>query len=201
MGLVKDKHLSVLLEKINPTAEPTASVSSATSAQNGLNVDSSSSAQLWITELKAASTSQKAVELYKSLPQIISPDIDPNSKFTILEILYPEVTHCTAELLSNQLSQDTAKAVSLGQALSRHTYQGYKSLAHQLSRQLDLPELEQKKGKGKRKTYRLPNNSANACFAAASSSLRINLIASAITSLDPVIFGVTCTLYTQPPAS
>ncbi len=92
MGLVKDKHLSVLLEKINPTAEPTASVSSATSAQNGLNVDSSSSAQLWITELKVASTSQKAVELYKSLPQIISPDIDPNSKFTILEILYPEVT-------------------------------------------------------------------------------------------------------------
>ena len=105
MGLVKDKNLSVLLEKINPTAEPTASVSNAASAQNGLNVDSSS-AQIWVTELKAASTVQKAVELYKSLPQIISLDIDPNSKFTILEILYPEVTHCTAELLSNQLSQD-----------------------------------------------------------------------------------------------
>jgi len=164
MGLVKDNHLSVLLEKINPTAEPTASVSIATSAENGLNVDSSNSAQLWITELKAASTVQKAVELYKSLPQIISLDIAPNSKFTILEILYPEVTHCTAQLLSNQLNQDTAKAVSLGQALSRHTYQGYKSLAHQLSRQLDLPELEQKKGQRQKKDLQITQQLGQCLF-------------------------------------
>ena len=138
MGLLKNKHLSVLLETISPTTEPTAPVSSTTSAQN--NLKDSSNAQLWITELKAASTVQTAVELYRSLPQIISLDMDPHSKLGILEILYPEVTHCTARLLSSQLSQDTAKAVSLGQALTRYTYEGYKSLAHQFSRQLDFPE-------------------------------------------------------------
>ncbi|MDG2502302.1 MAG: hypothetical protein P8M77_07910 [Porticoccaceae bacterium] len=140
MGLVKAKNLSTMLREITPDTDLCQFANNRSSAHSEANIDSSQSVHLWISQLSSASAAQTAIELYRSLPQIINLDIDPQSKLSTLEILYPEIIQCTEQLLSNQLTQDTAKAVSLGQALIRYAYEGYKSLAYQFSLRLNSLE-------------------------------------------------------------
>lgn len=145
MSLVKDTNVPALLEQIISTAGPSQPVDSPLSTQSALHINSSESAQLWVSQLSATGAVQTAIELYKSLPHVIALEIDPYSKLSILETLYPKVSQCTTQLLGNQLNQDTAKAVSLGQALTHYIYQGYKALAYEFSQQTDNPKQAQEK--------------------------------------------------------
>lgn len=96
------------------------------------------SAEQWAGNLAAASFANNAIELYRALPIAAKLDIDPNTKMEILDSLTPTVIRSTECLLQSQPNQDTAKAISLGQALIRQVYEGYKLVIYQLGKQADI---------------------------------------------------------------
>ncbi len=130
--MVSDHQPSIgaLLDRISPETGQ-----SDRQKQTPLTIDTEQTAQQWIADRPEQTSVQAAIDLYQALPQIIDLDIDANSKLTIFEAIYPQLIQCTDRLLNTQLNQNTAKAVSLGQALTRHIYRGYKSLVIKLGRE------------------------------------------------------------------
>ena len=96
------------------------------------------STEQWIGNLSATSFANNSIELYRALPVAAKLDIDPNTKMDILDSLAPTVIRSTECLMQSQLNQDTAKAISLGQALIRQVYEGYKLVIYQLGKQADI---------------------------------------------------------------
>jgi len=130
--MVSDQQLSidVLLDRISPdNAQPLRQ------KQTPPTIDNEQTAQQWVANRPEQTSVQAAIDLYQALPQIIDLDIDASSKLAIFEAIYPQLIQCTDRLLNTQLNQNTAKAVSLGQALIRQIYRGYKSLVIKLGRE------------------------------------------------------------------
>ena len=96
------------------------------------------STELWLGNLSATSFANNSIELYRALPIAIKLDIDPYTKMDILDSLTPTVIRSTECLLQSQLNQETAKAISLGQALIRQVYEGYKLVIFQLGQGSDI---------------------------------------------------------------
>jgi hypothetical protein len=96
------------------------------------------SAEQWIGNLSANSYANNAIELYRVLPLAAKLDIDPNTKMEILDSLTPIVIRSTECLLQSQPNEDTAKAISLGQALIRQVYEGNKLVIYQLGNQVNI---------------------------------------------------------------
>lgn len=93
-----------------------------------------SSTEQWLGSLSANNFANTAKELYRILPVAIKLDIDPVTRMEILDSLTPTVIRSTECLLQSQLNQETAKAISLGQALTRQVYEGYKLVIYQLGK-------------------------------------------------------------------
>lgn len=123
MALKQPAELSALLDIINPQL---AADSTADQPQSSIN--SLQSAQQWISGLESSGSVKTAKQLYQSLPQLMALKLEPSGKLAVLESLYPEVLQCTGRLLNRELNHVSAKAVSLGTALIRHLYNGYKSV-------------------------------------------------------------------------
>ena len=102
------------------------------------NLRNKASTEQWIGNLSATSFANNSIELYRVLPIATKLDIDPNTKMDILDSLTPTVIRSTECLLQSQLNQDTAKAISLGQALIRQVYEGYKLVIYQLGNQPNI---------------------------------------------------------------
>jgi len=96
------------------------------------------STEQWISNLSASNYTNNSIELYRALPIATKLDIDPNIKLDILDSLTPTVIRSTECLLQSQLNQETAKAISLGQALIRQIYEGYKLVIFQLGNQANI---------------------------------------------------------------
>ena len=79
---------------------------------------------------------QAAIDLYQALPQIIDLDIDASSKLAIFEgYLSPaDPVHRQTYSIPNSI-RILPKRFSLGQALIRQIYRGYKSLVIKLGRE------------------------------------------------------------------
>ena len=93
-----------------------------------------SSASEWVNGLPQRNTAATAVELYKALPKIIGLDVEPAIKKEIWDILYPVSLRCTQALMHSHLTPSSAKAISLGQAILKQTYEGWKLLAYQFQK-------------------------------------------------------------------
>ncbi|MDA8782635.1 hypothetical protein N9N16_05510 [Porticoccaceae bacterium] len=133
--------LSALLDIINPQQTAEAATDSIHN-QPQVPIDSLHSAQQWISGLESSGSVKAAKQLYQFVPQLMALKLEPSDKLRVLESLYPEVLQCTDRLLNRELNHDTAKAVSLGAALIRHLYNGYKSVIVGLARtapQADKP--------------------------------------------------------------
>ena len=128
---VATDNISALLDIIRPGI-----AAELVSNQNFPLRDKASTEQ-WIGNLSPNNTSS-AKELYGLLPVAIKLDIDPISKMEILESLTPTVIRSTECLLQTPLNQETAKAISLGQALTRQLYEGYKLVIYQLGKAENL---------------------------------------------------------------
>lgn len=140
--MVSDQQPSIdaLLDRISPdNAQPR------TQKQTPRTINTEQTAQQWIADRPEQTSVQAAIDLYQALPQIVDLDTDASSKLAIFETIYPQLIQCTDRLLNTQLNQNTAKAVSLGQALIKQIYRGYKSLVIKLGRneQSDSEQLSQ----------------------------------------------------------
>ena len=123
---VATDNISVLLDIIRPDI-----AAELVSNQNFPLRDKASTEQ-WIDTLSPNNFTRSAKELYGVLPVAIKLDIDPISKMEVLESLTPTVIRSTECLLQTPLNQETAKAISLGQALTRQLYEGYKLVIYLL---------------------------------------------------------------------
>lgn len=132
MGLGQQKHLTDLLDKIKVKA-PQASL-------NDFALKTPDSAEEWISNLPASNPVSTAVELYKALPQLTALSIDAAVKRELLDIFFPVVMSSTRHLLRNPLNKETAKAVSLAQALLKLLYEGYKLLVHNFGEKMRTAE-------------------------------------------------------------
>ena len=121
MSTGQNRQITALLEKIKPA-------SSQLPANSPLS--SKAQAEQWVSHLSPNNAAATAVELYKALPQMVALNIEPSAKKEILEIIYPVVERCSEALLHIHINQDTAKAVSLAQALMKQLYEGWKSLTY-----------------------------------------------------------------------
>jgi hypothetical protein len=132
MTSVSLDNISALLDIIKP------SIADQLQSDANFTLRDKASTEQWVGNLSATSFANNSIELYRVLPVAIKLDIDPSSKMDILDSLTPTVIRSTECLLQSQLNQDTAKAISLGQALIRQVYEGYKLVIYQLGKQPDL---------------------------------------------------------------
>jgi hypothetical protein len=129
-------NISALLDIIKPT------IADELLTDANFPLKDKASTEQWISHLSATSFANNSIELYRALPIATKLDIDPNSKMDILDSLTPTVIRSTECLLQSQLNPDTAKAISLGQALIRQVYEGYKLIIYQLGK---TPNITQQK--------------------------------------------------------
>lgn len=122
MGLGQQKQLNDLLDKIK--------VDTPQSTLSDFPLQTPDSAEEWINKLPSTNPVSTAVELYKALPQLTGLAIDPKLKRELLDIFFPVVLSCSRHLLRNPLNKESAKAVSLSQALLKQLYEGYKLLVY-----------------------------------------------------------------------
>ena len=94
------------------------------------------STERWIETLSTINYATNAIQLYRVLPSVIQLDSQPQTKMEILDSLMPTVLKSIEALVQNQLNQDTAKAISLGQALAKRLFEGYKLVIFQLGQTL-----------------------------------------------------------------
>jgi hypothetical protein len=132
MTSVSLDNISALLDIIKP------SIADQLQSAANFTLRDKASTEQWVGNLSATSFANNSIELYRALPVAIKLDIDPSSKMDILDSLTPTVIRSTECLLQSQLNQDTAKAISLGQALIRQVYEGYKLVIYQLGKQPDI---------------------------------------------------------------
>jgi len=132
MTSVSLDNISALLDIIKP------SIADQLQSDANFTLRDKASTEQWVGNLSATSFANNSIELYRALPVAIKLDIDPSSKMDILDSLTPTVIRSTECLLQSQLNQDTAKAISLGQALIRQVYEGYKLVIYQLGKQPNL---------------------------------------------------------------
>lgn len=132
MTSVSLDNISALLDIIKPC------IADQLFTEEGFPLKDKASAEQWLSNLSATSFTNNSIELYRALPLAIKQDIDPYVKMEILDSLTPTVIRSTECLLQSQLNQDTAKAISLGQALIRQIYEGYKLVIFQLGKSPDI---------------------------------------------------------------
>ena len=132
MASVSLNNISALLDIIKPSI--------AEQLTNNANfiVHDKASAQQWIGTLSATGFANNAKQLYRTLPIAAKLDIDPKTKLDILDCLTPTVIRSTECLLQCQPNEDTIKAISLGQALIRFIYEGYKLVIYQLGKDANI---------------------------------------------------------------
>ena len=94
------------------------------------------STEQWIETLSTTNFAINAIQLYRVLPSVTQLDNQPQIKMEILDSLMPTVLKSIEALVQNQLNQDTAKAISLGQALAKRLFEGYKLVIFQLGHTL-----------------------------------------------------------------
>ncbi len=128
MTSVSLDNISALLDIIKP------SIADQLLSDANFTLRDKASTEQWIGSLSATSFANNSMELYRALPIAAKLDIDPSTKMDILDSLTPTVIRSTECLLQSQLNQDTAKAISLGQALIRQVYEGYKLVIYQLGK-------------------------------------------------------------------
>ena len=128
MNSVSLDNISALLNIIRPT------IADELLTDVSFPLTDKTSTEQWIGNLSATSFGNNSIELYRILPVATKVDIAPNTKMDILDSLTPTVIRSTECLLQSQLNQETAKAISLGQALIRQVYEGYKLVIYQLGK-------------------------------------------------------------------
>ncbi len=132
MVSVSLNNISALLDIIKP------SIAEQLTSNAGFILQDKASAQQWIGNLSATGFANNAKQLYRTLPIAAKLDIDPKAKLEMLDCLTPTVIRSTECLLQCQPSEDTIKAISLGQALIRYIYEGYKLVIYQLGQDANI---------------------------------------------------------------
>jgi hypothetical protein len=136
MNSVSLNNISALLDIIRP------SIADKLLTEANFPLADKTSTEEWISNLSATNFANNSIELYQALPTAARLDVDPNIKMDILDSLTPTVIRSTECLLQSQLNQDTAKAISLGQALIRQVYEGYKLVIYQLGKSPEISRQE-----------------------------------------------------------
>tara|TARA_B110000503_G_scaffold142895_1_gene241511 strand:- start:13040 stop:14695 length:1656 start_codon:yes stop_codon:yes gene_type:complete len=139
MNVLSDNNISALLNIIKP------SLADELATETQCPLTDVASTEDWISQLSATNYADNAVQLYRVLPSLVRLDTDPSDKMAILDSLAPTVARCADCLLQTQLRADSAKAISLGQALMRLVYEGYKLVIFQLGTALQRDNQQQTK--------------------------------------------------------
>lgn len=137
MSTALDSNIAALLAILKP------SIADHLTAECDCCISDQRSAEQWLEKLSPSNHADNAIELYRLMPSIVKHNCDGKTKIAILDSLAPTVIKTTECLLQNRLNQNTAKAISLGQALLRQLFEGYRLTLFQLGQSLEKSALYQ----------------------------------------------------------